>query len=60
MKVFELEVSSGRRRLRKEVVLPDATGLQGNVAVVMTPDARSYAYSFFGGSSVLYLAEGLR
>jgi Tol biopolymer transport system component len=59
VKVFELEVATGRRRLWKEIPISDPTGLDGNVAVVMTPDGRSYAYSFFRGMAELYLAEGL-
>ncbi len=60
VRVFELEVATGRRRLWKEIPISDPSGLDGNVAVVMTPDGRSYAYSFWRGMSELYLAEGLK
>ncbi len=59
VRVFELDVASGRRRLWREIPISDPNGLDGNVVVVMTPDGRSYAYSFFRGMAELYLAEGL-
>jgi len=35
------------------------TGLQGNVVVALTPDARAYAYSFSRRLNELHLIEGL-
>ncbi len=60
VQVFELDVGSGRRQLWKQIEIHDLTGLDGNVVVLMTPDARTYAYSFFRNSSELFLVEGLR
>ena len=60
VRVFELEVATGRRRLWKEIPISDPNSLDGNVVVVMTPDARSYAYSFYRGMAELYVAEGLK
>lgn len=59
VRVFGLEVATGRRRLWREIVIPDATGLDGNVVVAMSRGGRSYAYSFWRGMGELYLAEGL-
>ena len=60
VRVFELDVATGRRRLWKEIPISDPNGLDGNVVVVMTPNGRSYAYSFFRGMAELYLVEGLK
>jgi Tol biopolymer transport system component len=60
VRVFELDVATGRRRLWKEIPISDPNGLDGNVVVVMTPNGRSYAYSFYRGMAELYLAEGLK
>ena len=58
VRVFELNLASGRRRMWREIAVPDATGLDGNVVVAMSRDGRSYAYSFWRGMGELYLAEG--
>ena len=57
--IFALDVASGDRRLVRELALPGITGVDGNVIVALTPDARSYAYSFRRPLDELYLAEGL-
>jgi len=59
VQVFELDVASGRRQLWKEIPINDPNALDGNVVVVMTPDGRTYAYSYFRGMAELYLVEGL-
>ncbi len=59
VQVFELDIATGQRRLWKEIPISDPNAIDGNVVVVMTPDGRSYAYSFFRGMAQLYLAEGL-
>ena len=55
IKIFRLDVTTGRRQLWKETAAPDPWA-----QVVMTPDGRSYAYSYVNRSSDLYLVEGLR
>jgi hypothetical protein len=59
VEVFEVDVASGRRQRVREIVLPDLTGVDRNVVVALTPDARSYAYSFYRHLDELYLVEGL-
>jgi len=59
VEIFAVDVVNGRRRHHREIVLPDVTGLDGNVVVTLTPDARSYAYSFYRHLDELYLVEGL-
>jgi eukaryotic-like serine/threonine-protein kinase len=58
--VFQVELSSGRRQLFREIPVADPTGLDGRMTVVMTPDGASYAYSFMRWLSELYLVKGLR
>jgi len=60
VRVFELEVATGRRRLWKEISISDPNSLDGNVVVAMTPDGRAYAYSFYRGMAELYVVEGLK
>jgi hypothetical protein len=59
VEIVEVDVASGRRRRVREIVLPDVTGMDRNVVVALTPDARSYAYSFYRHLDELYLVEGL-
>jgi hypothetical protein len=59
VEIFAVDVPSGERRKVKEVVLPDVTGFDGSVVVALTPDAQSYAYSFYRHLDELYLVEGL-
>ncbi len=60
VRVFEVDVATGRRRLWKEITIADPHTFDGHVVVAMTPDGRSYAYSFWRGMAELYLAEGLK
>ena len=59
VEVFAVDVVSGQRRGIREIVLADVTGLDGTVIVALTPDARSYAYSFYRHLDEMYLVEGL-
>jgi Tol biopolymer transport system component len=59
LEIDRLDVVTGRRELWKELKTPDSVGVQIG-QVVMTPDGKSYAYSFQRDTSTLYLAEGLR
>jgi hypothetical protein len=38
---------------------PDPSGVTSILRVVMTPDARSYAYTYVRAISALYLVEGV-
>jgi len=59
IEIFEVDLDSGQRRRTRRIVLTDVTGVHGNVVVALTPDARSYAYSFYRNLNELYLVEGL-
>jgi len=59
VEIFEVDVVSAKRRRVREIVLPDITGVDSSVVVALTPDARSYAYSFYRHLDELCLFEGL-
>lgn len=58
--VFQVDVTGGHRRLWRTIAVADPTGVSNRLTVVMTPDARSYAYSFSRNLAELYLVEGLK
>jgi eukaryotic-like serine/threonine-protein kinase len=60
MQVFRYDVTSGRPEPWKEVSPADAAGLAGSSRFVVTPDGRSYAYSYLRVLSYLQLVEGLK
>jgi Tol biopolymer transport system component len=59
VEIFEVDIASGQRRRVRKIVPPDITGVHGTVIVAITPDARSYAYSFYRQLNELSLIEGL-
>jgi Tol biopolymer transport system component len=59
VEILEVNVASGQRRKVREIALADMTGLDGGIILDITPDARSYAYSFRRFLDVLYLIDGL-
>jgi hypothetical protein len=56
--IHRLEPETGRRELWR-VLVPSPSGEASFLPIVMTPDARSYAYTYFRQASDLYLVEGL-
>jgi len=59
-KVFRVDVATGRRELWKELVPPDTSGNSGVNSVAVTPDERTYFYSFARDLSDLYTVEGIK
>jgi Tol biopolymer transport system component len=60
VRVFKVDIATGRRELWKTIAPADRSGLVSIDNIVMTPDARSYAYSFARILTSLEVAEGLR
>jgi Tol biopolymer transport system component len=58
--IFRVEVATGRRTLVDEVSARDWAGVNGPPSVRITPDGKSYAYSFFRAQDDLFLVEGLK
>ncbi len=59
-KVYRYDVASGRKELWKELVPADQAGLSSITRVVMTPDGKTYAYSYLRVLSHLQLVEGMK
>jgi eukaryotic-like serine/threonine-protein kinase len=59
-KVFQVDVVAGRRTLWKTIQPADAAGISTIGGLIITPDAKSYVYSYVRTLSDLYLVEGLK
>jgi len=59
LKLFRLDLVTGRRELWKEVMPADPAGFS-MINLVLTPDGKSYAYGYTRDISELYLIEGLQ
>jgi len=61
--IFKMDISSGRRTLVKKID-PDPVGLIGFElrpgGIQITPDGRSYVYTYWTGIQDLFLVEGLK
>ncbi len=58
--VFKVDVATGRRELWKTIAPADRSGLVSIDNIVLTPDVRSYAYSYERILTSLEVVEGLR
>jgi eukaryotic-like serine/threonine-protein kinase len=59
-KVYRLDFPTQTRRIVAELSVPDRTGLTGIRYIQMTPDGKSYAYTFSRFLTELYVIEGLK
>jgi Tol biopolymer transport system component len=59
MKLFRVDVETGRRTLWKEIMPSDPSGA-AILRILLTPDGKSYAYGVMRQLSQLYLVEGLK
>ncbi|HSE41582.1 MAG TPA: hypothetical protein VLH08_12545, partial [Acidobacteriota bacterium] len=59
IEIWQVELDSGKRTLFKEITPPDPSGIAGGLNVLITPDGKSYAYTYRRVLSDLYLAPGL-
>jgi hypothetical protein len=60
MKVFLVDVRSGRRELWRELMPPDPAGIATLGGLAATPDGKAYAYSYIRSLADLYVVEGLK
>jgi hypothetical protein len=59
--VFRVELATGRRVLWKTLTPSDPVGVEDiRAATVITPDARSYCYSYARRLGDLFVVEGLK
>jgi Tol biopolymer transport system component len=59
-RVFTVDIERGERRPVREIEPRDPAGVTGVDTVVITPDGRSYVYSYQQSFSDLFLVVGLR
>jgi predicted Ser/Thr protein kinase/WD40 repeat protein len=61
MRIFQLNVATGRRTLRREIANPDPAGLAPEwLRLLISADGESYVYGYNRTLSDLYVAGGLR
>ncbi len=58
-RVFRVDVEGGGREPWMELFPSDPAGVGIIHSLVMTPDGRSYAYSYYRSLSILYLVQGM-
>ncbi|HSS43897.1 MAG TPA: protein kinase [Thermoanaerobaculia bacterium] len=58
--IYRLDLRNGKKELWKELAPPDRAGLEGIGKVCLTPDGRSFAYSYQRCQNDLYLVGGLK
>jgi hypothetical protein len=58
--VYRVEIATGRRDLFKKLSPPDPAGVEWIERIVLTPDGRSYCYTYRQTFGTLYVAEGLK
>ncbi len=58
--LFRLELATGKRQLVRTLAPPDVAGLSGIETFRITPDGKSYAYSYNRALSTLYLVDGVK
>jgi hypothetical protein len=58
--VFIIEIATGRRTPLWRLATDDRAGATPLTAIVVTPDGKSYAFSYWRNISDLYLIDGLK
>ncbi|MDX2031510.1 MAG: protein kinase [Blastocatellia bacterium] len=59
-RIYRLELTTGRRELWKEQLIADPVRIAQSLPMAMTPDGKSYAYTYIRGIFDLYLIRGLK
>jgi len=60
LNLYRLDLSTHRHEPWKEITCSDPTGILQIYTFALTPDGRSYAYTYIRALSELYLGDGLR
>lgn len=55
-----LDLATGERQLLRKITFPDLGGILTPTNLLLTPDGRSYAFTYGRFLSTLYLVEGLK
>jgi eukaryotic-like serine/threonine-protein kinase len=57
--IAAIDLRTGARTIVRSLVPPDPSGITSILRIVLTPDARSYAYTYVRAISALYQVEGI-
>jgi eukaryotic-like serine/threonine-protein kinase len=60
MRIYRLELSTGRRELRKEYIPAEPSRAARLLPLALAPDGKSYAYTYARNFYDLYLVKGLQ
>jgi eukaryotic-like serine/threonine-protein kinase len=60
LRILRIDPATGKQTVARELAPTDAAGLIGISPVVLSPDAKAYAYSYRRTLSELYVVEGLK
>jgi hypothetical protein len=60
LKITRYDIASGRLEPWREITVADPAGFMSFRKVVLTPDGKSYAYTFWRALSRLYVVHGLK
>jgi len=60
VRVYQVDVVSGQRTVRKELMPIDPAGIESISPILLSPDGKTYVYGFHRMLADLYLVEGLR
>jgi eukaryotic-like serine/threonine-protein kinase len=59
-RVFQLDLATGKRVPWKQIIPPDAAGVDHIGGILLSADQKSYVYSYYPNLSNLYLVEGAK
>ncbi len=59
-KIYQLDLATGKKTIRKEIVPVDTTGVSTIGPIQVTPDGKTFVYGFHRTLGDLYLVEGLK
>ena len=59
-KVYQLDLATGKKTVRQQIVPVDTTGVSTIGPIHTTPDGKTYVYGFHRTLGDLYLVEGLK
>ena len=60
LRIDRLDPATGKRTFFREITLADPTGVDSISTLQLTPDGKSYCYSFMRSLSRLYVIDGLK
>ena len=58
--VNSVDIATGKRTLWRQIAPADAAGVDSAGGIYLTPDAKSFVYSYVRTLSDLYVVEGLK